>query len=188
MKAIYLTAAGAIAVTFGLAACVSSPAPIAAPAPQATSTPAPTPTPTTAPLPVVQEPVFASYLDAPQTPGTWTYVSEPGETLALYGTDPQNPAFILRCGAGEIGLARVVSTQSTQARVMSITTETTRRQLTASPIANRQPLAATTLDPRDPLLDAMAITKGRFSVQVEGERTLYLPAWVEVSRVIEDCR
>ena len=44
------------------------------------------------------------------------------------------------------------------------------------------------LAPDDPLLDAMAITKGRFAVAAPGEPTLYLPAWAEVSRVIEDCR
>ncbi len=44
------------------------------------------------------------------------------------------------------------------------------------------------LNPRDPLLDAMAITRGRFAVEVEGETPLYLPAWAEVTRVIEDCR
>ena len=39
-----------------------------------------------------------------------------------------------------------------------------------------------------PLLDAMAITRGRFAVEVEGEPGLYVPAWAEVTRVIEDCR
>jgi len=38
------------------------------------------------------------------------------------------------------------------------------------------------------LLDAMALSKGRFAVELEGEAALYLPAWAEVSRVIEDCR
>ena len=55
-----------------------------------------------------------------------------------------------------------------------------------------------TLAASDPLLDAMAITKGRFAValldthtdggEAGGGAMLYLPAWVEVSRVIEDCR
>ena len=52
----------------------------------------------------------------------------------------------------------------------------------------RPQIVAADLEPSDTLLDAMAITKGRFSVEVEGTDTLYLPAWVEVSRVIEDCR
>ena len=44
------------------------------------------------------------------------------------------------------------------------------------------------LPARDPLLDAMAFSKGRFAVEVAGLPTLYLPSWIEVSRVIEDCR
>jgi hypothetical protein len=71
---------------------------------------------------------------------------------------------------------------------MEITTETTKRTLTSEPIGPNINMNAVELDPRDPLLDAMAITKGRIAVGVEGERTLYLPAWVEISRVIEDCR
>ncbi|MGE5953581.1 MAG: hypothetical protein ACM308_08200 [Qipengyuania vulgaris] len=42
--------------------------------------------------------------------------------------------------------------------------------------------------PKSPLLDAMALTKGRFAVETPGLPTLYLPAWAEVTRVIEDCR
>ena len=73
-------------------------------------------------------------------------------------------------------------------RAMSISTETTTRQLQITGIGNATPVFGVSLDPNDPILDAMAITKGRFAVGVEGERTLYLPAWTEVSRVIEDCR
>ncbi|MEL6878174.1 MAG: hypothetical protein AAGL68_08770 [Pseudomonadota bacterium] len=51
-----------------------------------------------------------------------------------------------------------------------------------------QPLVAAELDANDPLLDAMAITKGRIAVETAGMPTLYLPAWAEVTRVIEDCR
>ncbi|MDX1704632.1 MAG: hypothetical protein R3235_10110, partial [Altererythrobacter ishigakiensis] len=49
-------------------------------------------------------------------------------------------------------------------------------------------LVAANLPANDPLLDAMAITKGRFAIEVEGMEPLYIPAWAEVTRVIEDCR
>lgn len=49
-------------------------------------------------------------------------------------------------------------------------------------------IVATRVDADDPILDAMAITKGRFAIETPGLPTLYIPAWVEVSRVIEDCR
>jgi hypothetical protein len=44
------------------------------------------------------------------------------------------------------------------------------------------------LTARDPLLDAMAFSRGRFALEAAGLETLYLPAWPELSRVIEDCR
>jgi hypothetical protein len=40
----------------------------------------------------------------------------------------------------------------------------------------------------DPLLDAMALSKGHFAIEAEGLAPLYLPSHAEVSRVIEDCR
>ena len=46
----------------------------------------------------------------------------------------------------------------------------------------------TSLGARDPLLDQMAFSKGRFAVEVAGRTPLYLPSWPEVTRVIEDCR
>jgi hypothetical protein len=129
-----------------------------------------------------------TYLDAPQTPGTWRYVKEPGETLAIYGEAKAQPAFILRCGDGVVSLGRFTGAEQSETRVMSITTETVTSQIEAGPVPDMPMILAADLQPRDPLLDAMAITKGRFMVDVEGQDPLYLPAWVEVSRVIEDCR
>jgi hypothetical protein len=138
----------------------------------------------------VQEPVYQSYLDAPQTAGTWTYSDDPGETLAAFFETGNDIEFVLRCdkATGMVRIGRFISSPDTANRLMRITTETSTRQLQARPVANAVLVAAAELDPRDPLLDAMALTKGRFAVEVEGERTLYLPAWAEVTRVIEDCR
>jgi hypothetical protein len=71
----------------------------------------------------------------------------------------------------------------------SIGTSSGARNLTASPAANVEPAAlAIELDPRDRLLDQMAFSKGRFTLDISGLSTLVLPAWAEVGRVIEDCR
>ncbi len=40
----------------------------------------------------------------------------------------------------------------------------------------------------DPLLDAMAFSRGKFVFAGAGLPDLVLPSWAEVSRVIEDCR
>lgn len=71
--------------------------------------------------------------------------------------------------------------------MMRIRTETRDQMLTAEPVPMTG-LVAVSLSASDPLLDAMAVTKGRFAVEVEGMQPLYIPAWAEVTRVIEDCR
>jgi hypothetical protein len=40
----------------------------------------------------------------------------------------------------------------------------------------------------DPLLDAMASSRGRIGFSVAGSAPLVVPPWQEVARVIEDCR
>lgn len=185
MKATYLQAAGAIALTFGIAACVPSAEPLPPPPPPvATPTPTPAPPP---PPPVVEQPQYENYLDAPQTAGTWSYYDEPGETLAVFAVSTRNPTLIVRCdkAARKVGIARSSLAPGTQP--MKIETETATRNLTASALGQSE-LIAVELDPYDPLLDAMAITKGRFAISSPRDPTLYIPAWVEVSRVIEDCR
>ena len=68
---------------------------------------------------------------------------------------------------------------------MRVRTETEQRILTGS----RQGGALVVeLPANDPLLDAMAITRGRFAIEPTGAPGLYIPAWAEVTRVIEDCR
>lgn len=47
---------------------------------------------------------------------------------------------------------------------------------------------ATTIPARAKVLDAMAYSRGRFVVEVAGLAPSYVPAWPEVSRVVEDCR
>ncbi|WP_051698919.1 hypothetical protein [Erythrobacter longus] len=174
MKAVYFQTAGALALTLVIAACVGGPdlpPPIIAPSSAPVARPAPPP------APIVREPVFENYLDAPQTPGTWRYANDAGETLALYGVGDAY-RFIIRCdkSSRQIGLGRVGEEALSPPRVMEISTETTKRSLTLEQVTDTGRLVAAYLSPSDPLLDAMAITKGRFAVGVEGERTLYLPA------------
>lgn len=183
MKAIYFHTAGAIALTFGLAACIpASQAP--APTPPPVVTPAPTPTPT----PVVQQPRYDNWMDAPRTPGDWSYMAESGETFAIYQNGSAAPLAMIRCdlrskrvAIGRFGAARASTT-------IAVKTETRAGALNATPRESVQPLMAAELDANDPLLDAMALSKGRFAMEVAGQRTLYLPSWAEVTRVIEDCR
>ncbi len=71
---------------------------------------------------------------------------------------------------------------------MRIRTETADRTVTAQPTGGQLPYVAASFGARDPIFDAMALSKGRFAIETPGAPTLYLPAWAEVTRVIEDCR
>ena len=42
--------------------------------------------------------------------------------------------------------------------------------------------------PNDPLLDAIAFSRGRFVIEQTGQPPLVLPPHAEIGRVIEDCR
>jgi len=125
-------------------------------------------------------------MDAAQTPGDWRYRSAGATTRASFGLATGGaagaPLFEMVCETGgQVLLLR----QGTGGGAMRILTETTERTL---PATAREGASAAQLTARDPLLDAMAFSKGRFAVEVTGLPMLFLPAWPEVTRVVEDCR
>lgn len=179
MRLIRNSSCAAIAC-LALAACVSS-----TPAP----TPAPAPAPRPAPAPPAPRPVPTSshWMDAPLTPGDWSY----REGLASFGEWGAVPRLTLRCdGRGSVAVSYLGS--ASQPAAMTIHAETMARAISQVVLtATDTPgtvLVTGSVPARDPLLDAMAFSKGRFAVEVSGAPTLYVPAYPEVTRVIEDCR
>lgn len=178
-----------LASTLALAACVpaaTKPATTAAPVPVVR--PAPVPPPSQAPLPVV---TGDQWMDMPATPGTWRYTRSQSaigpSSRATFITPDGIEAFAVVCSFGDnMGLARTVRTNRNLQMV--IRTETASVSRLVPPDPEGQPFVNAVVRPSDPLLDAMALSKGRFAVEVEGLPTLYLPSHAEVSRVVEDCR
>lgn len=161
-----------------LAACVRPSAPPPAPAPVR---PAPAPAPTPPPAPA---PLSSDWRDWPITPGTWSYASNNlGSTATFAG--PQGRLFVISCDNDErIRLHRMSATAGS----LTIRTTSVSRTVPASPIGHPPVGVAASLAPRDPLLDAMAFSRGRFIVETAGMPYLAVPAWAEVARVTEDCR
>ncbi|WP_375291866.1 hypothetical protein [Qipengyuania sp.] len=180
MKPIYSRLAGSLALTFAIAACVPQPRP--AP-PPAEPTPAPAPAPVAAPAPV-----YSNWMDAPRTAGDWYYLPAPGGGTAVFGPSQGDGRFTLRCIAPQKIVVLSRMGQARSATTMTIRTETVTRSLAASPTAGQPPAIEARLPAADPLLDAIALSKGRFAVEIAGQPSLYLPSWAEVTRVIEDCR
>jgi hypothetical protein len=93
---------------------------------------------------------------------------------------------VLRCDRGE---RRVfLSVRGSNAAPLAVRTSSTARSLPVSPSGGTPAYVAVSLSPTDPLLDAMAFSRGRFALDQAGAPPLALPAWAEVGRVIEDCR
>ena len=169
----------AVALSLSAAACVAprNPPP---PAPIATPAPRPTPTPTPAAT-------YTSWMDVPQTPGDWRYGPVSGGTAATFGEAASEPRFTMRCVLASRTIELVRSGTFAGDAAMTVRSETATRTLAGLPLMDSADLRAE-LTARDPLLDAMAFSKGRFAIEAAGAPTLYLPSWPEVTRVIEDCR
>ena len=164
-----------------ITACAAVPKPKPQPVPVAVPRPAPAPRPVPAP---------SDWRDAAQTPGTWTWSMVGGYSVASFGMSPQKPDFQIMCGAGK---STVTLRRAGIARIddqFVVTTTTTSRPLPVAPDSDSGWLGwvSTSVSPRDPLLDAIAFSRGRFRVEVARLAPLYLPSWPEISRVIEDCR
>lgn len=187
MKPVYAHLTGALALTFAIAACVPAAEPPQAATP--TPTPAPVSTPTPTPTPVALAPSYDNYLDAPQTPGDWQYSEVQSGSQAIFGEgNASDRTFVLGCNEASRQVTLARRSNSSIARQARIRTETTERVLRMQPGEMSPSALQVSIAAGDPLLDAMAITKGRFAIETEGMPTLYIPAWPEISRVIEDCR
>lgn len=153
-------------------------APAPAPRPAPMPAPAPTPTPTQAP--------GADWRDWALTPGNWVYRREARGSVALYGRSGADPEASLRCDTanGRLVLAR----RGEGPMALTVRTSSTLKTLTAERIAASPGYVAAELAARDPLVDAMGFSRGRFIIESRGAPTLVLPAWPEILRVAEDCR
>ncbi|MEO9462636.1 MAG: hypothetical protein ABJ242_07870 [Marinomonas sp.] len=181
---IYLAPISLVAV-IAVAACVPSEntQPVSTPTPTASQS-----RPVVQPLPQPVQQRFSNYLDAPQTRGNWSYQTAAFGSQALFAQAGSTPSFAFNCHRAEGRISLMQSASGQTARTMTVRTETTARTLTAQPSPNSVTVIRANLSANDRLLDAMAITKGRIAVETQGLPALYLPAWPEISRVIEDCR
>ena len=190
MKASEHAIASVLVLSSALLAVACIPAPDSTPDP----TPAPVqtePSPPTAPPPA-STPKYANWMDAPRTPGDWSYskdaVGSSQYGIANYTTPQGTKLFTIMCSTSSRSISLQRWVESVGQLPLTIRTETVDRTLNAPRDPEGGRMVAAIVQPTDPLLDAMALTKGRFAVETPGMPTLYLPAWGEVTRVIEDCR
>lgn len=123
----------------------------------------------------------------------WTYSAEPTGSVVRFGQPGAGSPVLIRCDRTRPAIVLQRAGYGAAAVPATITTSSTLRRLTATPTATAAaPNAAIPFEiafsVRDPLLDAIAFSRGRFMVEMGGAQTLVLPAWSELGRVIEDCR
>lgn len=174
-----LTRSAAAVALLALAGCIPATAP------------APTPAPAPAPAPVPQRPVEparpaapfqGNWMDAPQTAGDWRWRRDGADSLAEFIAPDGRLLVQMACTAQRQVFLSVIGGG---AGLLTIRTETAEQ---AQP-GNLSGMAVRSLfDPRDPLLDAIAFSRGRFAIEAPGLAPLYLPSYPELTRVVEDCR
>jgi hypothetical protein len=129
------------------------------------------------------------YSSAPIAAGSWNYQAVPGGSVARFTDSAGAVRFSLECSKAtrRVTISRNSAATTVAAPGLFVWTSDASRSIGAryDPAAMR---VAVELAARDPLLDAIAFSRGRFAVSMAGAAPLVLPAWPEAARTIEDCR
>ena len=140
-----------------------------------------------------QQPAVAPAMDfstARVTPGLWSYQAVPGGSAARFIDGTGIARFTLECSKAtrRVTIAR---TSAVAAPSIFLWASDASRTLFTRFEPNAMRLT-TDVAARDPLLDAIAFSRGRIAVTIGGAaggaEALVMPAWPEAARTIEDCR
>lgn len=127
----------------------------------------------------VPPPPRVDWRDMPLTPGSWLYTGGDQASQAAFS----QAAFIVRCDRmrRQVSLGR----QGAAAGAMTVRSSSDARNL---PTTVQAQYASAMLPASDRLLDSLAFSRGRFTVEAPGTAMLVIPSWPELARVVEDCR
>jgi hypothetical protein len=160
----------------------------------ACSAPPPPPVPQPAPLPkpVIVTPVQTSqeptgeWVDWPLSPGDWVYRQDQRGSIALFGPAGANALVTLRCDKTlrKVFLAR----EGRSVGAIVVRSSSAMKEFAGAPTGGTPPYIATEIATSDPILDAIALSRGRIAINVAGQQPLAIPSWAEITRIVEDCR
>jgi hypothetical protein len=167
---------------FSVASCAapkSASKPVTVPKPPVTK-----PQPQPGPQPVIQP--TGHWTDWPLAQGSWVYRRDDRGSIALYGVTGSDALVTLRCdkGRGRVYLSRAALAGDT----MTVRTSATSKTVTMQPTGSQPAYVAAEMLPTDPLLDAMAFSRGRIALELPKTINVAIPVWSEIGRVVEDCR
>ncbi len=140
-------------------------------------------TPTPAPA---APPVIPDLSTATPIAGNWNYVTTADGSEATFLNPTAQPQVTIHCTRASRRVT-ISKPANGAAPFLSIWTSAESRNLPASYNPATARIGAD-LNANDPLLDAIAFSRGRIGVGVSGQPIGVVPAWAEPARVIEDCR
>lgn len=123
---------------------------------------------------------------SPVSPGFWTYRAVTDGSEASFVDGSGTTRMVIACGRVTrfVTISRI---SAAPASSFALWTSSAVRNLNAS-FDQRSGRVIAQMSATDPLLDAIAFSRGRFVLTMPGFPALVLPAGVEVAHVVEDCR
>ena len=133
-----------------------------------------------------QTPAIVDFSYSTVTPGSWTYREVVGGSEATFVDGAGTARAVFTCGKVTrlVTLSRI---SAAPAAGLSIWTSSASRDLPSRFDANARRVIAQ-LGAADSLLDAIALSRGRFALSMAGSPALVLPAGTEIAHIVEDCR
>lgn len=136
---------------------------------------------------------------APQTPaapadlsyatalsGNWSWKPVADGSEITFADAYARPQLSIRCTRSQ-RVVTIAKPATGAAPFLNVWTSSLVRNLPAS-FNPATALVSASVTAFDPLLDALASSRGRIGLGVSGTTALVVPPWAEVARVIEDCR
>ena len=138
-------------------------------------------TPNVAGAPVASNLEYVQPMD-----GDWSYAAIADGSESTFSNATGQPQLTIRCtrSARRITLLKAAATASP---TLWVWTSSQKRNLPATYDSGTGHVTAS-LQAFDPLLDAIASSRGRIGFSASGLAALVVPPWPDVGRVIEDCR
>jgi hypothetical protein len=131
-------------------------------------------------------PAIADLSTATPVGGNWSWAQTADGSEATFTDAYSRPQLIVYCHRSTRRVS-IAKPASASAPFLSVWTSSQTRALPASfdPATGR---LSASLAAFDPLLDALASSRGRIGISVSGSAPLVLPPWAEIARAVEDCR
>ena len=128
----------------------------------------------------------ADWRTAPLTAGSWTYRETATGSEAVFTDARVIRRLVVKCSRSIRRVSLSVASPTPASALAVVTTETQRNLPAVFDAQGFQIIAE--VGAQDPVLDAIAFSRGRFAITVAGGSALVVPAWPEIARSIEDCR